>query len=800
MYFMFGEWAPAVLPNITIPAWFWEGDAVVTETALTNSGRGRMPSFDMPLRALLLSDKKYSYYKAYLGSYKDYTPDPYLLGYHLVTYVRRNFPVNTWSKVTNVSASVPVFPPIYSIALDVLTKKGTVGTYNNAMADLREKWTKQLEDVKLTDIQILKTKEKKCRTHYSFPQYLNDSVIIAQKHGFDHPYQLVKISASGKEKKLKEFMPVDLVRMNPEKNKIVWSEVYPDIRWGNRDYASIVIYDIAGNKKKRLTRKTKYFAPVLSHDGNRIAAVEFSTERKCSIVIIDAETGKSIAHLPNPENDFITTPSWSENDSFIVFTHQGFRGKALSMQSAVNGSLQTIIPYGTEEISQPSFFKGYIVYNSAFSGIDNIYAINTSSHKKFQLVSAKFGAFNPGFNSGGTRMIFSDYTVMGDRLAAIEIDSMNWVAIENVKEGNIKYYEPLIGQEQGKNIFADSMPAKTYQTEKYSKLSNLLNFHSWQVLPLTIMTPYIMLQAYSNDKLNSASIMADLSYDLNQKMFGLGFEAAYAGLFPVFEIGIGTYDRGAYYMSADQTDTLLNIWNEAYCRFGTYIPLDLSRGVFSRHLDFGAEISYTQVSGKKIYEAYYPSDGEFLPVKFHLKFSNEKYGTIRDLFPPFAQYITLINRQTLFKGDYRGSILSLQADFYFPGFFKHHSIKLSSAYEKQDPGNYIFASEFLFPRGFVYYFFDEFTKVGVDYSLPLFYTHWNIGPLVYIKRFKGTLFYDYGYGKSGKFSQEYKSAGATVTMEFYPFTLPLALDFGVRTTYLLDQDRLTVAPVLGLYF
>src|SRR5690606_41616914 len=35
--------------GITLPSWFFEGDAVTTETVLSNSGRGRLRSWDLPL-------------------------------------------------------------------------------------------------------------------------------------------------------------------------------------------------------------------------------------------------------------------------------------------------------------------------------------------------------------------------------------------------------------------------------------------------------------------------------------------------------------------------------------------------------------------------------------------------------------------------------------------------------------------------------------------------------------------------------------------------------------------------------
>ena len=60
--------------GITLPAWFFEGDAVVTETALTDAGRGRIPEWSIALRANTLSGRRFSYSKNFLGSVRDFTP------------------------------------------------------------------------------------------------------------------------------------------------------------------------------------------------------------------------------------------------------------------------------------------------------------------------------------------------------------------------------------------------------------------------------------------------------------------------------------------------------------------------------------------------------------------------------------------------------------------------------------------------------------------------------------------------------------------------------------------------------
>ena len=49
-YYLIGEQAAGVAAFF-LPVWFLEGDAVGTETALSNGGRGRLPEFNMAYRA-----------------------------------------------------------------------------------------------------------------------------------------------------------------------------------------------------------------------------------------------------------------------------------------------------------------------------------------------------------------------------------------------------------------------------------------------------------------------------------------------------------------------------------------------------------------------------------------------------------------------------------------------------------------------------------------------------------------------------------------------------------------------------
>lgn len=75
-----GEFGQSAMSHLLVPSWFWEGDAVGIETALSTTGRGRMPRFDLDIRALLLDGRRYSYYKALHRSYRDWYPSHYQIG------------------------------------------------------------------------------------------------------------------------------------------------------------------------------------------------------------------------------------------------------------------------------------------------------------------------------------------------------------------------------------------------------------------------------------------------------------------------------------------------------------------------------------------------------------------------------------------------------------------------------------------------------------------------------------------------------------------------------------------------
>ena len=103
-YIILGEEGQAIANSAAIPNWFFEGDAVFQETAVSGQGRGRLPHFFNAYRSLWQADKKYSFMKLRNGSLRHYIPDHYALGYLLTGYGREKYGDKFWTGVTDDAA------------------------------------------------------------------------------------------------------------------------------------------------------------------------------------------------------------------------------------------------------------------------------------------------------------------------------------------------------------------------------------------------------------------------------------------------------------------------------------------------------------------------------------------------------------------------------------------------------------------------------------------------------------------------------------------------------------------------
>lgn len=784
---LFGDLGRLAASLQSVPLWLIEGDAVVAETEMTGGGRGRSPAFDMDIRALLLSGIRYNYHKAYLGSYADWYPNYYHLGYLLAAYAKREFGPET---IRNIFRRTARRANLFFPFADAVKKEmGTTvsGYYGNTMDELLAFWTLQRKNNKTTSFRKINLKNRKVWTSYMSPCYDNDGSIYVQKTGMANPATLVRLSYSGEEEPIAQISPLSGIfnRLSVKNGRACWSEPVPDIRWGKREYSVISVLDIKSGKTRRITKKSKLFDPMLSMDGQSVAVVEYTPERQCTLLILDVDSGREIFRVSNQENDFFLNPSWSKDGSKIVVMQQNRKGRALSIVYPASQRIEKVIPFSLENITHPVFYKEYIFYNSPYSGIDNIYAVDTTDKSRYQITSSRFGAFFPEVSPDGKTLLFNDYSIKGYNVAEIPLDPQEWRKIESVEKQSLPFFDPQVYAESV-DVMEDNapLPTKEYEVQNYRPLSHLLNAHSWTSMPFP---PDLGFYLFSNDTLNMASLIGKLTYNLNEKKLGFGVSGLYSGLFPLLDFGLNYGGRSTVYED-EKGERETSSWKETSANIGIQIPLNLSRGNYQMTLSLGSSLSLTSVAGKTFADPYENGNGLFFPLSHELHFMRSKKSSFRDFKPRWGQTVSLFYRHTPWKGDYTGNLAAVKIGLYFPGLFKHHSLFIQGGFEGQNPINYQFSSELLYPRGYDYVYHDSFSKISINYAFPLAYPDWALDGFFYLKRLRTNLFYDYGVGHIGHKKNTFQSFGVELKMDFHALDIPVELEMGLRLSYrLLDR-------------
>jgi len=789
----FGELGQGAFSFLSTPLWFMEGDAVAIETALSNSGRGRISQFDMGMRTLQLSGQQYSYYKAYLGSYKDYYPNFYHLGYHLVTHGRRQYGVNLWDEVINRSTRYSYWPFTFSRSMKKITGRNAKGIYKDTMTELDSLWRRQTEGLEFTMVKKLNNRKKRVWTNYKFPQTIFDGSIVALLTGMADPYTLVQIDPDGSEKRLIQISPTDRVSVNG--SKICWAVNNTDSRWWAQSFSDVAVYDIKTKNKREITTEGKYFSPALSPDGRQIAAVKFTPERKCSLVILDSENGEELTQFPNPDNFFIKTPSWSEDGIHLIFIRQKYHGKALTILDIENGEQKDILPEGEDNIGCPVFYGDYILYGSSYSGIDNIYAVHTTTGARFQVTSRKFGAFYPAVSQKNNELVFSDYQLMGMDIVNIPLEPEAWKPLETIQQRQVQYYKPLVSQEQGKDILdTDLIPNKQFPVTDYSPLKNSLNVHSWYLLPLP---PNVYYGFISNNLLNTMEMTTGVTHHLGENVRSYSLGASYAGFRPIIDTKLSFGKRAALY-EYEGADTM-DVWDQFDISSTVRLPINSSDGPNLSLFEIGATIGYSNVTNhefmrwdERLYE-------EMMYISSFINHFSHRQKSYRDLQPIHGYDSQLSFSLGNIKKRDKLLRISKYYRFYFPGLLKHHGISGTIAIEIHSDSNFgFFQSQISFPRGYKQTYYELFKYASVDYCLPLAYPDLALGSLLFIKRLRANLFYDYGVGWRDDQNCFYRSIGIELNMDFIPLSLYyLEIGAGIRYSYRIEDRDYRIEFILA---
>lgn len=728
----FGQIAIGSVVATFIPRWLIEGDAVLTETLYSNSGRGRLPEFSAPLKAQLLEKKIYSYNKACFGSYKDFVPDVYTLGYFLTGFSKLKYGTNIYDNVFSYTARYPFLITPFAIGIKKNTNKTPIRLYKETITDIKNHFANEINNDSF-DYKLIKVPISKIYTNYYSPlPYKNN--VIALKTSFNEITQIVNIDTNGSETIIHKtgFMPDKSISILFD--KITWAEYEPDIRWDLQSFSVIKIFDLEKNKARKITHKTRLFSPSFNFKGDKIVCIENNLVGNTSLVIICAYSGKIIQKINTDNLDVLSYPSWNKDGDKIISVITNKMGKSLIEFNLTNNEKKNLLPFSYNDIKYPQYYKNFIIFTSTNINSNEILAYDTLVKKYYLLTNSKFGSYKPYSNNYNSEILYTVLTADGYKIACDTISNINFKEVELSGLISTCFTDSL-----KRAYFIDTSEKNLIENtefKRYKPLNNLINIHSWAPLSIDAEKQNINtgVSIMSQNLLSTLFITAGYEYLQQERNGKYYLNISYKGLFPVIDFTFDYKERTGKLYSQGLFQRNFS-YKESASKIGVRLPLKFSTGKYYSGLQPSIKTQLIQI----IHDESTP----FQMIKGLISsFDYRLYGyhilrtAYRDINPRWGQIIDInLRHSPLGKVNY-GNISSLETWLYFPSFFSNHSIMIYSGFQKKKSGEkyYRYSDLINYPYGTSIVENEKMGSAMVSYTLPLFYPDLSLGSLIYLKR------------------------------------------------------------------
>ncbi|MFA7081633.1 MAG: hypothetical protein WC135_03375 [Bacteroidales bacterium] len=776
-----GEHVYGLILGLYIPTWFMEGDAVATETALTPTGRGKTPDFNMYFKAQVMDKGTYSFDKALLGSKKDYVPNTYVFGYNLTAFGRQKYDKYIWADMLdNVGRNFWKFQ-FFGKSEKRNLKIDLESLYFEMIDSLKTQWTEEDKVYYDRNKDITSNplgKKNKFYTNYLSPQKINDSTIISLKTSTFEAPQLIKLT-NNNETKLSNIGRVLNSYMDVNKNKLLWSEFKYHSRWEHENYADIIEYDIETDNYKRITKKERLYTPSYNpNNENIIAAIEEDSINDQRLVILDKTSGDILMRFESSGSyDKFSYPSWSDKADEIFLIKFNQDGKSIGSYNIYNKTYTQITPFSFNNILKTKFHNGRLYFIGDYNNTYQVYSFNPYENSDYitQNTESRFGVKD--FSFVGDSLIISQYTADGSKIYILPI--IEGDSIKNDKETPMFPLAKLITEQEDYLFTIDKIKDTVYPSRKYSKIKHLFNFHSWAPIYINAESQDIDfgLSLFSQNILGTSLFSTGYRYLVDEQRGELFVDYTYKGWYPIVNLKLN-YSRRNISLEEGNNSSYY-VWNEYNSSLNAVLPYSWGTNNFNKYFNTILRYSFKNIIPINDYHSDLTSFHTF-GVGFRTGITRSM--AVNDLSPRLGQAFGLNLQRSLSSEN--ASIFTLSSTTYLPSIFINHSFEIHLDYQKNTPSVYYFPNEVFLTRGVYGEFPACFYGAKFNYHLPLAYPDFAMGKLLYIQRLTGRGFFDFGY-----FDDEYLSSfGAYLQMDFNVFRIEYPVNIGVQVGYVPQKD------------
>lgn len=798
--YLTGELLAGALAAVYCGRTFFEGDAVVAETAMSAGGRGRSADFLEHYRYHITTENKRDYYQWKYSSQKTFIPDYYRLGYLHFAGLRAIYdaPDFTAQYFQNIKKSHGISFLNFSKTTKQVSGLNKYKSFEAIADSLKNFWlADNASRAPFMQAQAHTNPDKK------YSEYTDlvaaESCLFAVKTSIVDIPKIVKIQPDGKSETIARIGNMHSpLKYCTSTGEIVWSEYTPDPRWEMRSFAEIRSMDSNGTVRTLLhSRWQRYFNPDPHPYEPLIAVVTYPEYGGSHIKVITAQDGDAIATYASPTSMQYLAPLWVGDQLYAsAITEDG-----IGIFRVSDGAV--VLEPSASNIER-LFAEGERIYfSSDVSGVRELYSISVDGADLRQHSVLENGGGD--FLMSGDSLYFTELGANGRSIMKISIDKIlsETSALEQ-RNNAYPFINELVAQESPIDYQAD---VALGEVKPYSKFAHSFNLHSW--VPI-YLDPDAVSQLSFSSLTTAASLgataffqntLGTLSGTVAYKAFqNGGFRSSghmslkYNGMYPVVEVKAYYNTRDAIEYSkqiVDNRHVLKNIYLNKpmfMTDISTYIPLNFSRSGLNVGLIPKLEFvlsndKYTHGTEQKPMTRMMASIRAYAVQSIPNSRIYPRWGV--------GAEFAFSSRPWVYDVLSPASYAYLYA--YTPGLHSTHGFKFTALYENSSQ-NAIF-SEVLstnVPRGYssasnlsVSYFRHKL-RFTVDYAMPIIPIEWSgLKSIAYLRNLELIPYFDFSLYSDGSRMGSLYSAGADFILRLGNFAmLPYDTRVGLSFNYL----------------
>lgn len=781
LYFLMGEFGEQLAMAMSLPSWYFEGDAVWTETKYTDGGRGRSPRFMARLKALVLSDKIPTYDQFLNGSYRTDLPNQYVYGYALISYGTQKYGEDIWENVIREVSRLPIPLRLY-VAFKNVTGQSFQDFYNEAMNDLRTKWKDDMPGAEAT---------VDFREH-SAPYKVGDSLYFIRQTLDTHP-QLIR-QVGGEEHVVAEFpYNREIMGFDLTAEHAVYTQFLPDERYGHKGSSDLVVLNLKSGKKQQVTDGERIYNPSFNKSGSKIITTRFKVDQTWHITEFDLN-GKILQSFALPDSKVAEVRYLDDSNAVVIL------GGRTGLKSLVVVDLETqkvmkeILPPSRNMLH--SLFvdaKGQLLFEGQYQGHTEVFKYDGQSFTR--CTSTKLGAYTP--SSDGENFYYSNQDTYGSVVATAPLSSCG--AFEAGRLVDFKY----LGTSPSDNYNGFTSQAFPDQADLYTKNADQYHAQPYPDFDKKLFIPHTWglnvgrgggLGLQTDNYLRTLSLSATLGSSAEEgKAFAdLNFDIK--KYYPIFRLQLESRGRSVEDFNTDDKVE----WTENTAGLGVLLPYIKKWGLYNFTGALSGSAAYTDTSSYEFNDVVNEDETSFFyKTSSALSLTWNKSPKARSIIAPWLlnytiRYDDADQPDNSMMSSYR---VLQKAVLNTPAFADNDGFMVTYDEQKQEASlaSYRFLPDetvvgYVFSRGYDYENVPFYQKVSGNYVVPLAYPDWNLGGWYYLRRIYSTAFFDSTFVKDEDVNATLNSYGAEMYFEskilrFLPMT------FGVRVLQRLEDDK-----------